>query len=112
MRGACLAITVLVAMGWLAVPAPVHACVCSLPFPSPTQNVRSAAAVFWGEVITYEARSRARFGDEAADQVRFRVLEGFKGTGAGDVVDLRSGESDCTLGPFQVGQDYLVFAYP
>src|SRR5262245_11428094 len=110
MRGACLAITILVAIGWLAAPTLAHACVCySLDFPSPTQNFRSAVAVFWGEVITYEAGSWV---DRSADRVRFRVLEGYKGTVAGDIVDLQSGVSDCTWGVFQPGQDYLVFAYP
>jgi hypothetical protein len=106
----CLAL--LVTLGWLATPGPARACTC---YPhSVDRDFRAATAVFWGQVVEYVGGVEPSPGAHGIYQVRFQVKQAFKGVSPGELV-LESipgwGGGDCGMGPFERGEDYIVFAY-
>jgi hypothetical protein len=87
---------------------PAHACTC-LQSPPPAEALERAAAVFAGRVIAMERDGRER--DLHAEYpVRFAVATAWKGVHEREVV-VRTSVSTALCGyPFQVGEDYVVYA--
>ncbi|KGP72767.1 hypothetical protein [Pontibacillus yanchengensis] len=83
-------------------PTTVKACSCVMP-PSVDEEVEVSAAVFTGEVIDIEKKSRSR-------KVTFEVSNTWKGVTKSEIV-ITTGlnSADCGF-PFEVGESYLLYA--
>jgi len=84
-----------------------YACTCDVPG-SPTEELLAADLVFAGEVVRIDSTTAGLFAELA---VYLRVLRVWKGADSLKV-NLRTAASSAACGyPFQIGAQYLVYAY-
>jgi hypothetical protein len=103
-----LLLVMVVVWGWFATPAPVHACMCVAQ--STEQQFRQAAAVFWGEVVDHQRGVIPTKWGSGSDLAQFRVRQAFKGVTTPEVEIETNWGSDCIPAPFELGEEYVVFA--
>lgn len=87
------------------------ACDCDMP-PAPKKALQQAAAVFVGQVTQIKILDKKEYHGDYAMQVQFKVANSWKGVnGAQAVVQTGAeGGADCGY-DFEVGHEYLVYAY-
>jgi hypothetical protein len=96
---------------WFAAPEPARACSCNMQ--STEAHFQQAAAVFWGIVLDDAGGSEYTPQPYQDYLIRFQVQQAFKGVSPGELVlhtRYGYGMGDCSGGPFEQGNEYVVFA--
>jgi hypothetical protein len=107
--------SLLLAAAYSGHPAPLKACSC-LAVGAACEAAWASKAVFLGKVTgVSDSPQQVQFGNQTGtlhrNRFAFQILENFIGT-SGKTIDVITGTGggDCGI-PFQVGQEYLVYAY-